>query len=72
MAFSPSLTCWRAEAHEAALLGGVGGCLRGRDEPATEGRGLLRGRLGRHEALDRRSSSSTCSPGLAAGAAGTR
>ncbi len=40
------------EAHEAALLGRVGGRLGARDQPCAEGSRLLRGRLGRHEGLD--------------------
>src|SRR5688572_30794245 len=31
-----------SKAHEAAILGRFGGCLRGRDQPLAEGFGLLR------------------------------
>jgi hypothetical protein len=33
------------EAHEAAFLGGIGGCLRARKEPLLERRSLLGGRF---------------------------
>jgi hypothetical protein len=40
------------EAHQATLLGRIGGRLGTRDQPRAEGGGLLGGRLGDDERLD--------------------